>query len=168
MNTGACAVARFDCTYAARVDSCAMPHLRARIIAGRAACGGHHNKQRMRQSNQMILTTPETGQSSLGLAIETVEQQLADMKADLLNLQRRITSGDFDALKDGTKVTGEIRQWLKLALETEIRLEERRKQHDGIVNHYAIDFEEARDQIGGRLDRLRAAQCPTGVPGQPD
>ncbi|WP_273248158.1 hypothetical protein [Sediminimonas qiaohouensis] len=128
----------------------------------------HHNKQRMRQSNQMILTTPDTGQSSLGLAIEMVEQQLADMKADLLSLQRRITSGDFDALKDGTKVTREIRQWLKLALETEIRLEERRKQHDGIVNQYAIDFEEARDQIGSRLARLRTAQGSAEVPEQPE
>ena len=116
----------------------------------------------------MILTTPETGRSSLGLAIETVEQQLADMKADLLKLQRRIAAGDFDALREGTRVTGELRQWLKLALETEIRLEERRKQHDGIVNNYAIDFQEARDQIGSRLDRLRAARCPTGIPGQPD
>jgi uncharacterized protein (DUF2164 family) len=116
----------------------------------------------------MILTTPETGNSSLGLAIETVEQQLADMKADLLALQRRIASGDFDALKDGTRLAGEIRQWLKLALETEIRLEERRKQHDGIVNHYAIDFDEARRQIGGRLDRLRDARGAVGVPRQPE
>lgn len=116
----------------------------------------------------MILTTPETGQSSLGQAIETVEQQLADMKADLLALQRRIASGDFDALRNGSKLTGEIRQWLKLALETEIRLEERRKQHDGIVNHYAIDFDAARDQIGRRLDRLRAASGADGVPGQPE
>lgn len=112
----------------------------------------------------MTTMNPEIGSSPLARAIQAVEAQLLGMTTELLSLQERVRSGEFEALKDSVKLTGEIRHWLKMALETEQRCEDRRKEQLGIVNDYAIDFERARFEIGCRLDRLRNRVCPARIP----
>jgi hypothetical protein len=116
----------------------------------------------------MVLITPDEGPTGLSTSIDALEQQLADMREELQALYLRIRAGDLDELKNATKATGEIRQWLKIAIEAEAQLEKRRREERGIVHGYAIDFDSARDQIGGRLDRLRRARCSGPVPRCPD
>ena len=105
--------------------------------------------------------TEEVGPDTLQRAIRTVEEQLLSMKDDLEDLNRRVRHGEFDALKDSTKITTEIRQWLRIATEMEAKLAERRKTEEGIVNGYALDLDAARTQIGCRLSRLRRC-CRSG------
>ena len=105
----------------------------------------------------MILITPDEGPTGLTTSISSLERQLADMRTELEVIYERIKSGDFGELNNATKATAEIRQWLKIALEAEVQLERRRKRDKGIVHDFALDFEEARDSIRGRLDRLRRA-----------
>ena len=112
----------------------------------------------------MVLITPEEGPTGLTTSINALERQLADMREELENLYLKIRAGELDELKNAHKATGEIRQWLKIAIEAEAQLEKRKKQDRGIVNDYALDFDDARTQIGCRLDRLRRARCPGRIP----
>jgi len=102
----------------------------------------------------MILITPDEGPSGLTTSIDMLVRQLADMRADLGVIYERIREGDLDEVKNASRVTSEIRQWLKIALETEMQLEKCKSKEKGIVRDFAIDFSEARDSIRSRLDRL--------------
>ncbi len=106
----------------------------------------------------MTLITPDDGPTGLSTSITSLERQLADMKQDLEALYLKIRAGDLDELRNATKATAEIRQWLKIAIEAEATLEKRNKQRKGIVHDYALDFDEARTAIEYRLDRLRRAR----------
>ena len=111
-------------------------------------------KTRGRQ-NRMVLIKPDDGPTGLSTSITSLERQLADMKQDLEALYLKIRAGDLDELRNATKATAEIRQWLKIAIEAEATLEKRNKQTTGIVHDYALDMDAARESIGCRLDRLR-------------
>ena len=100
----------------------------------------------------------------LGRAIKVVEEQLLEMSNALIALQERVRHGELEALKDSAKLTVEIRHWLKMALETEQRCEDRRREQQGIVNGYALDLDAARTEVGCRLARLRATRCPGRFP----
>ena len=116
----------------------------------------------------MTLITPDEGPTGLSTSIDSLERQLADMKEELEALYLKIRAGELDELKNATKTTAEIRQWLKIAIEAEATLEKRNKQQKGIVHDYALDFEDARHSIGCRLDRLRRARCPGRVYRRPE
>ena len=93
-----------------------------------------------------------------------VEAQLLSMWAQLDELRLRILDGDVTAFKDSAKITADIRQWLRIAMETEAKLNETRKQSGGGTKAgHAIDFDQARSQIGCRLDRLRRCGDPERV-----
>ncbi|MBE0452400.1 hypothetical protein [Roseovarius autotrophicus] len=111
----------------------------------------------------MVLITPEERPSGLTTSINALEQQLADMRGELEELYLRIRAGDLGELKNATRATAEIRQWLKIAIEAEAQLDKRRQQERGIAHGYAIDLDAARHEIGCRLDRLRRARCTGGL-----
>ncbi|MFB9150738.1 hypothetical protein [Roseovarius ramblicola] len=112
----------------------------------------------------MVLITPEEGPSGLSNAINSLEEQLADMRGELEALYRRIRAGEFDELKNATRATAEIRQWLRIAIDMEAQLEKRRQHERGIVHGYAIDFDAARVEIRCRMDRLARKRCAARVP----
>ncbi|MGX0879777.1 phage head maturation protease [Roseovarius sp. MBR-154] len=112
----------------------------------------------------MVLITPDKGPSGLTTSINALEGQLADMRQELEDLYHRIKAGDLDELKNATKATAEIRQWLKIAIEAEAQLDKRKRTERGIVHGYAIDFDGARTEIGCRMDCLRRARCSGPVP----
>lgn len=105
----------------------------------------------------MSLITPEDDPGGLSATVTVLERQLRGMCADLEALSDRIRAEAFDDAKAQSRVLGDIRQWLKLVIEAENQLEQRKKKEQGIVNGYALDMDAARDSIGCRLDRLRAA-----------
>ncbi|PIE14421.1 MAG: hypothetical protein CSA70_01290 [Rhodobacterales bacterium] len=117
----------------------------------------------------MQVKDPKDGTSRLAAAIAAVEGQLLEMKEDLEELHHQVRMGKLGRLKDAQKTTAEIRQWLKIALETEVRLEQRRAKENarsvrdnGSVGD--IDLDAARTSIGCRLDRLRRTRCPGCIP----
>ena len=87
-----------------------------------------------------------------------------DMRKEIEDKYQDIRAGNLGELKDVTKVTAELRQWLRIAIEVEAQLEKRNKHEKGIVHDYALDFDAARDSICCRLDRLRRARCPGRLP----
>ena len=114
----------------------------------------------------MVLITPDEGPTGLSTSIDALERQLSDMREDLEGLYSRIRGGELEQLKNASRATSEIRQWLKIAIEAEAQLEKRRKQEKGIVRDYALDLREARSSIRCRLDSLRRARCPGRIPRQ--
>ncbi|MFK7938062.1 MAG: hypothetical protein AB8B82_01690 [Roseovarius sp.] len=115
-----------------------------------------------------LIKQNEDGPSCLSTSITALEHQLADMRVDLQLLYDRIRAGELGELTNATKAISEIRAWLKIAIEAEATLEKRNKHDRGIVHDYAIDFDAARSQIGGRLDRLRRQRDAEGVSEEPD
>ena len=113
----------------------------------------------------MILITKDEGPSGLTTSIDMLERQLADMRADLGTIYERIREGELEEIKNASRVTSEIRQWLKIALETEVQLEKHKSKEKGIAHDFAIDFDEARNSIRGRLDRLAGPKGSGGVSG---
>ncbi|HEY9040352.1 MAG TPA: hypothetical protein VIN05_15580 [Roseovarius sp.] len=112
----------------------------------------------------MSLITPEEGPSGLSATVTTLERQLRGMCEDLEALSDKVRAEQFDDIKNQSRILGDIRQWLKMAIEAETQLEQRKKKEQGIVNGYALDMDAARDSIGCRLDRLRRAGCPGRFP----
>ncbi|MFX0545878.1 hypothetical protein ACEWPL_010070 [Roseovarius sp. S1116L3] len=100
----------------------------------------------------------------MSATVTTLERQLRGMCEDLEALSDRVRAEDFEDIKNRSRILGDIRQWLKLAIEAETQLEQRKKKEQGIVNGYALDMDAARDSIGCRLDRLRRAGCPGRFP----
>lgn len=113
----------------------------------------------------MSLITRDAEPTGLTTSINALERQLADMRTELEALYERIKAGEFHEIKHATKAIGEIRQWMKIALEAEAQLEKRRKTESGIAYDYAIDMQEARASIRFRLDRLRRARSTGRLPG---
>lgn len=103
-------------------------------------------------------------------AVDSVEMQLIQMRAELEEMSHRVHAGEFAALKDTTKVTSDIRAWIRLAMETETQIAERQKTATGAGpgGTPAIDLVAVRHQIGCRLDRLRRCGPAGGVSGKPE
>jgi len=73
--------------------------------------------------------TPE--EVRLRRAAEIVETQLLQMRGQMEGIRARMLRGDLRALKDSAKITSDIRQWLRIAMETEAKLDEFRKKSRG-------------------------------------
>lgn len=113
-----------------------------------------------RRQVHMTLITPPEGVSQLDQALEEVRNTFSSVTRILKIYEADLLSGDDNAIKEANKLLGDIRNWLRVAIETEARFEQRQKEKLGIVNAYAIDLAEARSSIGCRLDRLRRSGCP--------
>ncbi len=66
-------------------------------------------------------------------------------------------SGDAKAAREAQGYAKEFQKALLTAMQERQKVEQLRKQDAGIAYDYALDFDAARDEIGRRLARLRAA-----------
>lgn len=100
-------------------------------------------------------------EAGLDAEIEQVRRTMTYLTELLALMEDEVMEGDPGAIKEAAKLLAEIRNWSKLAMETEARFEERAKRRDGVAQGYALDLEEARATIGCRLARLRRC-CGAG------
>ncbi len=84
---------------------------------------------------------------------------LEDLEAVKLYLR------DRDDLSEAEmkRVLGEYRRATQTLFDERKRIEDVRKKQKGIVHDYALDFDAIRDEIGRRLDRLRAEEDTGGA-----
>jgi len=108
----------------------------------------------------MTLITPDKGLSNLEAETIRVQKQLSDLAAEMEEFQQKVRDGEIAGITDKTKTLADVRKWILLAMETEAKFEEHSKKDQGIARDYAIDFADARSQIGCQLDRLRRSKCP--------
>ncbi|MGX9354120.1 hypothetical protein ACS3SW_02850 [Roseobacteraceae bacterium S113] len=103
----------------------------------------------------MTLITPERKeQAALQSQVERIRQALSDLEAHMEDLGQQVRTGEVDTVKEAGKTLQELRQWMRVAMETEKALDEYAKRESGLDGGYALDLTEARRQIGCRLARL--------------
>ncbi|WP_390260529.1 hypothetical protein [Halodurantibacterium flavum] len=66
-------------------------------------------------------------------------------------------SGDEKAAREAQGYAREFHKALQTAMQERQKVEQLCKQDAGIAYHYALDFDRARDEVGRRMARLRAA-----------
>ena len=109
-----------------------------------------------RNSVTMNLITSDEGSSVLDQHLSSIERQLVLIKHDLENLHEQILAGKIGSGTHANKTMGSIKHWIRLAIETEMKIAEQKRHQAGLGRcGYEIDLAEARHQIGCRLDRLR-------------
>ena len=104
----------------------------------------------------MTNVTSEREDTRLRTTIETIERQVLDITQDLKALQDRVRAGEVEAVSDATAMCGEIRFWVRFAMEMEAKLDEGRQRNGAPTSGGGdIDLAAARTSMGCRLDRLR-------------
>ncbi|MGH1577217.1 hypothetical protein [Planktotalea sp.] len=108
------------------------------------------------------MTQIQTGVSvqELSELQQSAKSQLVRAIAALNQLREQIDAGKVGPKSEANKILGDIRDWLKIAHEVELRLEKYDQDRGGGQHGSALDLDEARFTIGSRLDRLRRAGCP--------
>ena len=103
----------------------------------------------------MTLITPEQNRAILKEDLAAIKEVFRDLKADMEDLTQRVRTGEVERVKEAGKTLQELRQWMKLAMETEKALNDIAREDQGLDRPYAIDLAEARRQIGCRMARVK-------------
>ena len=117
-----------------------------------------------RNSVAMILITPDEGSSDLDQHLNSIQRQLALIKRDLEILHEQILAGEIGSETQANKTMGSIKHWIRLAIETEMKIAEQKRLKAGLGRcGYGLDLAEARHQIRCGLDRLHKSCKQTVV-----
>ncbi len=104
--------------------------------------------------------TPDMDLRAVAVLHGSVQTQLLRVIKALVHLEHRIELGEIGPKSEANKLLGDVRDWLKIAHEMEVRLEKQRQDTAGSGSGNSLDLNGARSQIGCRLDRLRRTACP--------
>jgi len=104
----------------------------------------------------MTQTPPRVTAQDLAELQNSAKAQLVRAIAALNQLTAKVDAGTVGPKSEANKTLGDIRDWLKIAHEMELRLEKYELERGGreCGHGTALDLAEARTTIGGRLDRL--------------
>ena len=108
--------------------------------------------------------TPEAAGMQIARSVAALMQELGALKTDLTALRARLNTGG--EIRDASAQLADVAQWITIAQEMEHRFETDSTRHGhSTPRHSDLDLERARADIGGKLDRLRAANASGGVSG---
>ena len=113
----------------------------------------------------MTSKTPDVEFREVTELHKSAKGQLVRAIEALGRLEARVESGEVGPKTEVSKVLGDIRDWLKIAHEMEVRLDRQTQDYAGSTRKGELDLDDARSQIGCRLDRLRRARCPERLSG---
>jgi len=102
----------------------------------------------------MTLITPEQTREALKEDLAAIKEVFRDLKQQMEDLKKQVRAGEVDQVKEAGKTLQELRQWMKLAMETEKALNDISREEKGLDRPYAVDLAEARRQIGCRMARV--------------
>ena len=106
----------------------------------------------------MSKTTTPVGGSPLDQDMAEVRQQLQSLRGAMALLRERLGRDEEPGGGSLGRALMELRQLMRATMETEQAFDECRTETDGNGAAERLDLDAARDSIGRRLDRLRAAQ----------
>ena len=112
----------------------------------------------------MSKTTTPMGGSPLDQEMAEVRQQLQSLRGAMALLRERLGRDETPVGGSLGRALTELRQLMRTTMETEQAFEKRRTEKEGDREAKRLDLDAARDSIGRRLDRLRAAQCARDLP----
>jgi len=136
---------------------------RRRITGGRFFIFARAEKHERHQT-YMTLIRPDGDDGTAADILAAVKEHLKDVALDIDRRRKSLQSKpDLDpgAMK---KLMADYRTVTQNCFTEANRLEEQLKRNAGIVHEYAVDFDAARDEIRGRLARLRGAGSAGDVP----
>ncbi|MCR9086474.1 MAG: hypothetical protein NXH97_07020 [Rhodobacteraceae bacterium] len=117
----------------------------------------------------MTLNYPETGDTSADRTFDEANALFHRAVGALGDLVKRLEAGEFDASAEAETTVKKIDKQLELVMRERQRVEERKRKEIGAAaGGVAINFDAARDEIGRRLARLRAANGAGVVSEGPD
>ena len=109
--------------------------------------------------------SPPEGQTPVGKRLATMLLFLEAAAGDAARRFEAMAAGEGGSLTEAAKELVELRKWAGLAYEEQARIDKLMRDQPGGGAGRDIDFAAARDEIGRRLDRLRAAACAGELPG---
>lgn len=113
----------------------------------------------------MTTLYPETGETASDRTFDEANALFHRAVGALGDLVKRLEAGEFEASADADYAVKKIDKSLELVIKERQRIEERKRKEIGAASGgIAIDFDAARDEIGRRLARLRAAGGTGGIP----
>ncbi|MGB8622387.1 MAG: hypothetical protein WCD16_06180 [Paracoccaceae bacterium] len=98
--------------------------------------------------------------------LEAAEQHFQRTIAALNEIIKDVSEGRSARAKELRTALGDLNRAAQTAFDERSRVEKRIKTDGGIADQYALDFDAARDEIGRRLDCLRAARGTGEIPGR--
>jgi hypothetical protein len=104
----------------------------------------------------MTLTFSLDGEAPADLLVEA-EELLTRTAAGFFRLLTEVEAGEVLDKKATTQEARDLRSALEMVMGERARVDRFRKQADAVVGGGALDLDAARDEIGRRLARLRAA-----------
>ena len=106
--------------------------------------------------------TPDVAAMQIAQSVAALMQELGALKTDLCALRARLNTGS--EVRAVSVQLADVAQWITIAQEMEHRFETDSKRHGtDSPRHNTLDLERARADIGGKLDRLRAARDAESV-----
>ena len=99
--------------------------------------------------------------SSEGSASDILKETQAHFSRAIYALNallERIEGGEIGARNEAVQTAQDVRKAMQTFFDERKKIEDQLRKNAGVVHDFALDFEAARDEIGRRLDRLRAAQ----------
>lgn len=94
------------------------------------------------------------GQDDLGGALETIKVQLRAIQRELCDFQAQCEMGDLPGDAEATKMLNGVKNWIRLALEMEMKLVQRNANKPADDTTTALDLAAARAEIGCRMARV--------------
>ncbi|WP_422073667.1 hypothetical protein [Tranquillimonas rosea] len=112
----------------------------------------------------MTIKRPSVEEGARSLLVEA-EAHYREALEDFLAVKLYLKDRDDLAEAEIKQKAAEYRRATQTLFDERKRLEDHLKRLEGIAREYALDFDAVRAEIGGRLDRLRAAGGAGEVPG---
>lgn len=110
------------------------------------------------QFADMTLPYPETGDAASDRTFDEANALFHRAVGALGDLVKRLEAGEFDASAEAERTVKKIDKQLELVIKERQSVEARKRKDIGAAaGGIALDFDAARDEIGRRLARLRAA-----------
>ncbi|MCT8160113.1 hypothetical protein [Pseudoruegeria sp. SHC-113] len=107
----------------------------------------------------MSLITPLGGPTAQDDILAAANEHLERLIRTVRALTNQLEAGEFKDLAETTKTVRDAGAALQIAFRERENVEKLRRKDAGIVHDFAVDFDAARDEIGRRLDCLRAARA---------
>lgn len=109
----------------------------------------------------MTLLTPEHVASETEDLLNSVIGSIKGLRLEIEDLKEKVRAGESLEKTQSSKTVSSATSLLKTCQEVENRLVECRSKSAGIAKGgYALDLEQARVEIGCKLDRLRCTHRP--------
>jgi len=105
----------------------------------------------------MTLIKPYADDGTTDECLAVAEELLKEAGLALAEFTARIRRQEDVTGRDAKPVIGELAAATRLLMMERNRVAQERRKERGVVHDFAVDFDAARAEIGGRLARLRAA-----------